>query len=683
MLVNKKDKKVANGFRLLFGYLGLFIMVEGILTLLPLVILAFYPAELGCWMDFVIPGGLGIVLGALMFLILIAGRKKGKFGKHGDSLLLVLLWISAILLGALPFLIDGIIGNITGDTSRLAMDFSESFFESMSGYSATGLTVYTGFLDSTYPFAHVFLFHRALMQFIGGVGLVLVVTSVVSDKYNLKLFFAEGHNDHLLPNMGKTARWIFLIYTVYIVIGAVALWCCGMPFFDAMCHSISSLATGGFSTRSTGLLYFQETLPLGNQIAMEIVFEVLMVLGATSFVIHFLIFTVFVGPAAKLKERFWSLFRDFELRFSTVLMVVLGFMCAAFSLWYSKENPAVIADYVAANGPLTFWQAFRFNFFNVVSCLSTTGYSNCGLLSPSTGSLAALGQVSILVSIFLMIIGGAVGSTGGGIKQARFGVAMKEFYWSVKNKFASSRTLATKPIAKHGEMVQVTDGDRADAYNYSFLYLMTLAVGSFLLLMLPYVSFQSAFYNFASALSGTGLALFDFEVEGTMVYSFLDYKNALIAGGKSVAPYYATLWIIDLGMILGRLEILACYYAIKSLVYDPVKEYVNVGSYRGIINVLKAKKMLAIRSENMLRAEALDAVIKDYEYMQKTNIEVNGSRATLNKRDMRYIIQKKRDEYITLYHRTDEPELKEKYYQMAVDLNWYMPRKYRKRIYKD
>lgn len=686
MAIIKKEAKTINNFRLLFGYLGLFLIVEGLLTILPLAILAFYPEEAGCYLDFVIPGVAGILIGAFLFFTLIAGRKKGKFGKNGDSLLLVLLWISAVILGALPFFVDGIIGNITGDTTRLSMDFSESFFESMSGYSATGLTVYTGFLDSSYPFAHVFLFHRAMMQFIGGVGLVLVVTSVVSDKYNLKLFFAEGHNDHLLPNMGKTARWIFLIYTVYIVLGALALWLCGMPVFDAVCHSISSLATGGFSTRSNGLLAWQigaGALPYGKQIAMEIVFEVLMVLGATSFVIHFLLFTVFVGSKKHLKDRFWALFRDFELRFSTILMIVLGFMCAAFSLWYSKENPSVIADYVSANGSLTFWESFRYNLFNVISCLSTTGYSNCGPLSPSTGSVAALGQVSILVSVFLMVIGGAVGSTGGGIKQYRFGVALKEFYWSVKNKFAPNIQIHSEPIMRHGEVVQISENDKSDAYNYSFLYMMVLVVGSFLLIMLPYVTFQSAVYNFASALSGTGLGLFDFEVEGTMVYSFLDYKNALIAGGKSTMPYYATLWIIDLGMILGRLEILACYYALKSLFYDPIKGYIHTGSYKGVIYVMKDKKMAAIRSGRMTEAKALDSVIQDYEQMQESLIQTEGAHATLGKKDMLYIIQKKRDQYINLFHRAETDEEKEMYFHMAVYLNWYMPRRRRKKLYRE
>ncbi|GEM_PF-86894 len=681
----KREKKTANGFRLLFGYLGLFMMVEGVLTLLPLAILAFYPSEWGCWMDFVIPAAGGVVLGFLLFL-LIAGRKKGKFGKRDDSLLLFLLWMSAVILGALPFFIDGIVGAKTGDTGRLTMDFWESFFESMSGYSATGLTVYDGFLDSGYQFAHVFLFHRALMQFIGGVGLVLVVTSIVSDKYNLKLFFAEGHNDHLLPNMGRTARWIFLIYIVYILVGAGALWIIGMDPFEALCHSISCLATGGFSTRSSGLLYWQVgsgALSLGRQIAMETVFEVLMILGATSFVIHFLIFTIFAKPHKKgiVGKRFVALFRDFEIRFSTIIIILVTFITAAYSLFYAKEMPDLMTEYLSIHSnTLTVGESIRYNLFNVISCLTTTGYSNCGPLSPSTGSLAALGQVSVLCSVFLMIVGGAVGSTGGGIKQYRFGVAIKEFYWSVKSRFVTHGTVTPSPITHHGEVVQISDSDKSDAYNYSFLYFSVLFIGSLALLALPYTTFGSSVYNFASALSGTGLGLFDFQVGTTTVYSFTGYKQALLATTGDATGYYFMLAIIDVGMILGRLEILACYFAFKSFFYDPIREIIVTGKYKGLIYVLKEQKFIAIRMNKMDKAEAISMVINEYETLYEANIRVNGTHASLNSNDVRRIIVNRRDFYISAARQSEDETERNRYMYMAAELNWFLPRRLRKKI---
>src|SRR5574344_857539 len=176
-------KKEAKGFRLIFGYLGIFLMFEGFVTILPLAILAFYPKEWQVFWDFVIPGLAGIVLGALLFFILVAGRPKGHFARNDDALLLVLLWLCAIVLGSFPFYRTRFPALNQGlESLNLDMSFSESFFEAMSGYSATGLTVLPNqvFLDAAslnltlYSAAHVFLFHRALMQFIGGVGLVLL-----------------------------------------------------------------------------------------------------------------------------------------------------------------------------------------------------------------------------------------------------------------------------------------------------------------------------------------------------------------------------------------------------------------------------------------------------------------------------------------------------------------------------
>jgi trk system potassium uptake protein TrkH len=166
-------KKAVSGYRLVFGYLGIFIIFEGLVTLLPL-FMCFYPGESACWMDFTIPGVAAVVLGFVLFLVNLAGRPKAHFGKNDDALLLVLLWLFAFLIGALPFYLASIPA-LNGGTAYLNMNFMECLFEAVSGYSATGLTVFPSFLDSpdsAQYCSHVFLFHRALMQFVGGIGLV-------------------------------------------------------------------------------------------------------------------------------------------------------------------------------------------------------------------------------------------------------------------------------------------------------------------------------------------------------------------------------------------------------------------------------------------------------------------------------------------------------------------------------
>ena len=137
-----KFKKEAKGLRLVLGYFGLFMIVEGFVTLFPLTILAFYPQEWECYLDFLVPGGGYIGLGFLLWLFTIAFYKNGKLGKNEDALLLVLLWISAFVIGAFPFWLTkfGVL-NHQNPAINLNMSFTEAFFESTSGYSATGLTV--------------------------------------------------------------------------------------------------------------------------------------------------------------------------------------------------------------------------------------------------------------------------------------------------------------------------------------------------------------------------------------------------------------------------------------------------------------------------------------------------------------------------------------------------------------
>lgn len=538
------------------------------------------------------------------------------------------LWLTAVMLGAFPF-------TLAKYHCSLDMNYAESFFEAMSGYSTTGLTVYSGFLDQGFEYAHVFLFHRAMMQFIGGVGLVLVVTSIISDKRNVRLFSAEGHNDHLLPSMGRTARWIFGIYIIYIAIGTLALWLCGMDLFEALCHSISCLATGGFSTRSSGLLYWQVgpgALPLGNQIAMEIVFMVLMLLGSSSFVMHFLLFTLFARPLSgkTLKSRFKSVFLDFELRFALILVLLVTAITTFTTILNSIQVPELYYDYFAVSGheKLTLLESFRYNLFYTVSCVSTTGYANAGMLYPSTGSLATLGDFAIMVSVVTMSIGGAVGSTAGGIKQYRFGIAFKDFIWFWKSKFSSNRTVTPRPMSHHGEMVEIKDSDKTEAYTYSSLYIVTVLVGSAVIVMLPHTDFRSSLYNFSSALSTLGLSLFDFNVPGYgIVHSFLEYKEAMIAIGASSVPYKVMLIDCTIGMFFVRLEIMVCIYAVKGIVYDPFKHWASTAAFRGTLFSIKEQRTIAIRDGNLVKAEALTKVLDTYESAHKEKILQQGSKA--------------------------------------------------------
>lgn len=545
-----KHLKEAKGLRLILGYFGLFMIVEGLVTIFPLAILTFYPKEWECYLDFIIPGAGYIVLGGLISFLTIAFRKKAKLQKNEDSLLLVLLWISALVIGAVPFYLTSFPElNNNNVAINLGMSFTDSFFESTSGYSATGLTVFpekaflTGVDSSSYGWAHVFLFHRAIMQFVGGVGLVLLVASVISSKNNFKLFFAEGHNDRLLPNLGKNAKLIFGIYFGWIATGSIALWLAGMTPFDSFCHATAALATGGFSTRFQSVMFYSgETyasfsngnlLYSGNAIAIEGITCVLMLAGATNFVLHTLLLT------GKIK----SFSKDVEIKIAAFLIIFSTIITALVTF---NEH----TNYYDEQEAISIWLSLRYNFYNIVSSITTTGFTNFP-------SLKYLGHFSVFIALICMSIGGGMGSTAGGLKQYRVALLFKEFASSFKNRNSSDRFIHTDVITRLAQDKEIDQDEVKEAMDYSILYIAVLIIGTVALLCLRNVDLEEASYEWGTSLSGTGITIIDFAT----------YKAE-----NGLVQYNSLLWMLDLAMLLGRLEILPAFYGLRRIFITPVED---------------------------------------------------------------------------------------------------------------
>lgn len=539
-------RKFGAGYRLIFGYLSLFVSFAGLMLLLPLIMLIFYPEEYACYKSFLIPGAISIVVGLLLSFVLMKGEEKARLGKHQDSVLLCLIWILTVLLGSLPFYLSQF---FYPEIEVIKMSFSESVFESVSGFAAAGFSVFRNLLDAEVAYGlntfspHVYLFYRALTQFFGGIGLVLVVASAVSDRYGMKLFYAEGHNDRLLPNLAKTAKITFSIYCLIIALGTLGLWMSGMDAFEALCHSMTGMATGGFSTRSTGFYYFESSAYIGNgiftynPIATEIVTCIIMLLGATSFL---LIYNLLRG---KVK----NFFKDCEIRFACFILI---FFILSASIMCMYEF-----DYASSSiiGPIDYLTSLRYSGFQIISCLTTTGFGN-------VPNIAYLGPGVIYLSILAMIIGGGVGSTAGAIKQYRVVIILKELKWSIKYKLTPRRQLYPHNVTRAGKTVEVTPEVFRDASLYASLYIVVLFVLSLALVFLPNISITDSIYEVSSALSGTGNSILD----------FLTYK-----ANNTLYCYDILLWILSLAMLLGRLEIMPFYYFLVRTIKDIAHQETN------------------------------------------------------------------------------------------------------------
>lgn len=493
-------KKTVSGYRLIFGYLGLFIAFVGVATLLPLFAYFGYPEEAGDWYCFVIPGVSAIVVGSFMFGLLVAGKIKAQLGKHHDFVLLVLVWLSAIFISATPFLIKG---NLT---------FTNAIFETTSAYATIGLTVF----EQSDLDLHAFVLYRSILCFIGGIGLVLIITSAISDRYGLKLYLAEGHNDKLMPNLAKSARVIFSIYAGITVLGVLLYCLAGMPLFDAIIHSISGVATGGFSSRKEGIMYFASS---PNFWAIQIISIFLMLAGATNFLLTFFLIT----------GRFKKFFKDCEIR-------LLGCLFLLFIPLFT------LASYFGGDN-LSFGNAFVSGSFTFVSAVTTTGFSNID-------SIAKLGQTTIFLITIVNVIGGGIGSTAGGVKQYRLAVALKSFHWSNKENTASSNIIFPHYISRFGEEKEVTQKEINAAFSYILLYVMLMILGGFLVTLFDQgLDFGIGLFEFSNAISSTGLSF-----------------------GTYGARPLGVRWTLILGMFAGRLEILPIYYALFRVFRDILRK---------------------------------------------------------------------------------------------------------------
>lgn len=487
--------KQASGYRLVIGYLGIITIFIGIIILLPLLALVFIPEESGYALNFLIPGILAILIGFGGYSF-IHKREKGRLHLHHDAIIVFFSWVLAILFSSFPMYLLG------------EYSFSESFFEMTSGWTTTGFTIVN---FDTLP--KIYFLYRSISHFFGGIGLILVMLSALSDTFGMKLYNAEGHLDKLMPNLAKSTRIIFTIYSGFIVTGMLLYRIFGMSWFDAINHSIASVATGGFSTKADSIMAFESILNPGNYLAIQVVTIILMLLGSINFLAHLMIIT----------GKFKRFFKDSENRtyFSIIAILV------------------IIVTLISVSSKISFKEGFMTSLFMVISSISTTGYS----IVPT---LAGLGPFIIFVLMIAMFIGGESGSTSGGTKVYRIDILFRSFYYHLRNRFVASKNikrfdyihkLSGKEVIDHSKFTEIA--------IFAFTMIVIIVVGSMVFLSQGY-SFEESLFEALSSVTNTGLS------------------SGIIKQG--VSP--VVLWTSTIGMILGRLEIFIVFIALIKLSKD-------------------------------------------------------------------------------------------------------------------
>ncbi|MBD3262104.1 MAG: hypothetical protein GF334_10645 [Candidatus Altiarchaeales archaeon] len=462
--------------------LAAILQVVALVMLVPIIVTSIYTSsqssleffkELSA---FIIPSAAYYLLYVLIRLTIKTDAETKS--KHG-LLAVVIAWFLIPLIGALPFLIRG------------ALNPVDAFFESMSGWATTGMTM----IARPELVAADLIFYRSLTHLVGGVGIIALGLMIFlqSGKAATDYYVSEVGGGKIRPGIRGTIFETWKIYLLYAFIGIVLFYVAGMNSFDAVNHAFAAIATGGFSTHAESIGYFQS-------IWIELVAILLMLAGSISFLLHFQLFN---GDWGALK-------RNIEAKYMLVLSVIC-FLVVFLSL--AKDS---------AYDPSYYPHLLRDTVFQVVSSISCTGFGTV-----DTGGWPQLAQTALM---FLMYVGGFYGSTAGGIKLLRFIVVVKAVSFNLRKMILPKNAIITlrmgdKPIMPD-EIVFVM--------GLSMVYLMVALVGASSLMWLGFTGYESMELSL-SAMGNVGIVF----VTGDAWYHMADAGKIILA---------LLMWI-------GRLEI--------------------------------------------------------------------------------------------------------------------------------
>ena len=437
----------------------------------------------------------GVFVLLLGVLLMFVTKKHQKEIKKRDGYLIVTLgWLVMVFSGMLPYLFTGAIPG-----------FTNAFFESMSGYTTTGATI----LRDIESLPEGVLFWRSITNWIGGMGFIVLAVAILPllGIGGMQLFAAEAPGpsaDKLHPRITDTAKRLWYIYFGYTVACTLFMNLAGMSFFDAINHGLTSVSTGGFSTKNLSMAYWNNN-PIVQYICM-----IFMFLGGTNFVLSYYVF----------KGKFLNVIRDHEFRFYFLLICVVSIIAGLIILFRADVA-------MSAYHPMVFGEtesSFRHALFQVISVVTTTGFVSADFSS----------WTPFLTIVFfgLMFVGGSAGSTSGGVKVVRHLLMIKNGILEFKRALHPNAII---PVRYNGRTIQ-----EPIIYNilgFFIIYMLMFIIGSLVLGMLG-LDFESAVSGAASSLGNVGPAL------GVL--------NPLAS--FDVLPELGKWWCAFL-MLLGRLEL--------------------------------------------------------------------------------------------------------------------------------
>lgn len=471
--------------------IGITIVVEGIFLLVPIPVSIIYHEHLT--FHFIASAIIALLVGLLLYYA--TKKQKSNEPSVKESLVIVSLsWICISIFGSLPYLFTHSIPH-----------FYNAIFETVSGFTTTGSSI----LVNIEELPKSILFWRALTHWIGGMGIIVMVIAILPyfKIGGSHLMVAEGSYfgvEKIKPRMIDVAKRLWIIYVMLTICETILLYIAGMPLFDAVCHSFATIATGGFSTKNNSIMGYS---PL-----IQYIITVFMILSGMNFTLHYFL----------LHKKFNRLFKNEEWK--TYMLIIL-------------ISTTLITFYIS-NSSNDIENSFRQALFQVSSILTATGFVSANYEEWS--------HFACVIIFIIMLIGASVGSTGGGIKVARYVIAFKNIKRRIRFTLSPNSVNTIKyngQTLKYETVISIT--------SFIFIYFFTIIVGSIIMTLMG-LDIKTASTSIMTTLGGIG--------PGFGGVGPIDNFAAIPILGKLYLAF---------NMILGRLEILTvlaimnpCFYKV-------------------------------------------------------------------------------------------------------------------------
>ncbi len=402
-------------WRLVFKTMGILTTLEALFLLIPTFAAWWYhEADLGAWLIS------SIITWMSSWWMLLAGRRAEKrVGEREGYVIVATVWIVYSFFGLLPYWLSGALPHIT-----------DAWYETMAGFTTTGSTVFT---DVTAQ-SHSILLWRALTQWIGGMGIIVLSVAILPmfGLGGMQLYSAEVTGvsyEKLSPRIADTAKHMWLTYILLTVAEGVLLWLCGMGGFDAVCHAMATISTGGFATHNDSMISYSP--------AIQWIIMVFMLLSGINFT---QLIYAFRGKPQRVLH-------DEETHWYVGACLAGGLVLAIGLFIYSGM-----------------WSSIRIGFFTAIAMITSTGFVAADyMIWPS---------VLWVLVFFMMFTGGASGSTSGGMKWVRVGIFAKSALAEIKRRIHPNAVI---PVRFNGRTLREQTTSNVMAFMFFYLVIIMLA----------------------------------------------------------------------------------------------------------------------------------------------------------------------------------------------------------------